>query len=136
MADRTWTLDQNRTKENNIVIPLDEVRSYDTGHLAITSGAYPGSGLIYTVASGKEAYIRQIMIQETDDVAGDIQIAKVVSGGYSALTPPISLIGGQTKTIDTPPFGPATSGLTIISGQATTSFDVTLIVQVDPKAAE
>ena len=131
MAEQSIVREQKRTKENLLVIPLDEIRTFDYGNLTITSGAWPTSGIIYTITSGKEAYIRQIQIQELSGNAGSVQI---ITPDGSAVTPPYKLAGGQLKVVDTC-LGPATSGLTVASGAPITA-NITLAVQVDPKAKE
>jgi len=131
MAEKIYSYDQNRTKEGNLVVPLDEIRTIDYGNLTIASGAWPTSGVIYAISSGQEAYIRQIMITELSGNAGSLQIADTTD---SSITPPIKLVGGQYKTIDTI-LGPITSGFTVASG-APIAANITLVVQVDPKTVE
>ncbi|GEM_PF-6761399 len=133
MAEKYITHPQHRTKEANLVIPLDEVRTVDHGFKSIASGAFPTSGIIYTIASGKEAYVKQIIATPTIDAGGVLELAEVISGGYSQIAT-INIASGETKVIDTF-IGPVTSGFTVMSG---TSFagDITLIVQIDPKATE
>jgi len=133
MAEKTITISQKRTKETNLVVPLDEVRTIDFAFKSIASGAWETSGIIYTIASGKEAYLKQIIATPTIDAGGVLKLAEVVSGGYSQLLT-LNIASGETKTIDTL-MGPITSGFTVMSG---TPFggDVTLVVQIDPKAVE
>lgn len=131
MAEQHVVREQNRTKEGILVIPLDEVRAFDYDNATIASGAWPTSGILYAVASGKEAYLRQIQIQELSGYAGNIQI---VDAAGNAITPPYKVAGGQLKLIDTC-LGPVTSGFTVASG-APIAANVTLAVQVDPKVKE
>lgn len=133
MAEKIYSHELKRTKEANLVVPLDEVRTYDYGHLTVASGAFTTSGILYTIASGKEAYLKQVIATNTLAADGWLKIGVVVSGGYSQiLNIPVS--SGQVTTMDTH-IGPATSGFVVMSG---TPFggDVTVVVQVDPKAVE
>lgn len=122
---------KNRTKEGNLLIPLDEIRTYDYKHITVASGAFNTSGILYNITSGKEAYIRQIWVTELSGNAGSFQIADATG---NPITPPIKLIGGQERLIDTC-LGPAISGFTVASG-CPIAADITLVVQVDPKIIE
>jgi len=133
MAEKIFSYDQRRTKEANLVIPLDEVRTMDFQFTSVASGAYDTSGILYTVASGKEAYLRQVIATDTVGANGHLKIAQIVSGGYSQILN-LHVASGQTVSLDTT-IGPITSGFVVMSG---TPFggDVTLVVQIDPKATE
>lgn len=131
MAEKVYSHELKRTKEANLVIPLDEVRTIDVNTTTIASGAFPTSGILYTIVSGKEAYIRQIWVTELSGQAGSFQIADPAGNIY---TPPIKVAGGQDKVINTC-LGPATSGFVVASG-APIAGTITLVVQVDPKAPE
>jgi len=131
MAERHIIREQRRTKEANLVIPLDEIRTIDYNNVTIASGAWPTSGVLYQVSSGKEAYLREIWITELSGQAGSVQIADATG---SAILPKISLVGGQDKHIVTC-VGAVTSGFTVASG-APIAANITLVVQVDPKAKE
>lgn len=131
MAEKIFSYEQRRTKERSLVIPLDEVRTIDYQNTTIASGAWSTSGILYTILSGQEAYIRQIQITELSGQAGKIQIADTTGKN---VTPPINVVGGQYKTIDTI-LGPATSGFVVSSG-APIAANMTLVVQVDPKPSE
>lgn len=130
MAEKIFSYEQRRTKEANLVIPLDEVRTIDVNTVTVVSGAFPTSGILYTIASGKEAYIRQIWVTELSGIAGSFQIAD----SSRSLTPPIKVAGGQDRVINTV-IGPATSRFTVASG-CPINAAITLVVQVDPKAVE
>jgi len=134
MAEKIYTHELKRTKEANLVIPLDEVRTYDHGFLSVASGAFPTSGILYAVASGKEAYLKQVIATDTLGAGGTLKIGKTVSGGYSQIATITVVSGEATKVVDTC-IGPVTSGIVVMSG---TPFggDVTVVVQVDPKAIE
>ena len=131
MAEQHYSKELRRTKEAGLVIPLDEVRTIDYGHTTVASGAWPTSGILYAIASGKEAYIREIWVTETAGKAGSFQIADPAG---NIITPPIRLAGNQDKVIKTC-LGPATSGFVVASG-CPINADITLVVQVDPKAVE
>ena len=131
MAEKIYSYQQSRTKEGNLVIPLDEIRTIDYSNTVITSGSWNTSGILYTLSSGHVAYIRQIMITELSGNAGSLQIADATG---TAITPPIKLAGGQYKIIDTT-LGPVTSGFVVASGTPIAA-NMTLTVQVDPKAIE
>jgi len=131
MAVHSVVRELNRTKEGMLVIPLDELRTIDNDNITITSGAWPTSGVLYQVASGKEAYLREIWITELSGNAGSFQIADATG---SPITPPIKVVGGQDKKIDCI-LGPVTSGFTVASG-APINANITAVVQVDPKVNE
>lgn len=123
--------EMRRTKEANLVVPLDEVRTIDYGVLTYKSGYPATSGIIYTIASGKEAYLRQLIISELSGNAGTIQI---VDGDEKPITPHLKLVGGQTKIINTC-IGPVTDKFVVASGSPICA-DITLVVQIDPKYME
>jgi len=131
MAEKIFSYDQRRTKEANLVIPLDEVRTYDHGFSSVTSGHFT---TLYTIASGKEAYLKQIIATDTLGTGGTLKIGKVVSGGYSQIATISVLSGEATKVVDTC-IGPITSGIVVMSGSPFGG-DVTTVVQIDPKAVE
>jgi len=133
MAEKHIIMEKRRTKEANLVIPLDEVRTYDFKFTSVASGAFPTSGILYTIASGKEAYIRQVIATDTLGADSKLKIGEVVSGGYSQVLT-LHVASGQTVTLDTT-IGPATSGFVVMSG-CPFAGDVTLVVQVDPKIPE
>ena len=131
MAQKFISEELRRTKEANKVVPLDEVRTYDYGHVTIASGAFPTSGILFAVASGKEAYLKQIIVTELSGNAGTFQIA---DGTAAVITPPLKLIGNQEREINTV-LGPVTSGFHVASG-APIAGEITAVVQIDPKANE
>jgi len=127
MARYNISLEKARTKEGNLVVPLDEIRTIDKSKAILTSGA---TNITIYDAGNKEAYIRQIWITETAGVAGSFQIADETG---EPITPPIKLAGGQFKIIDTM-LGPA-SKFAVASG-CPINAEVTVVVQVDPKIKE
>ena len=129
MANQTIVKEQNRTKEGILVVPLDEVRTIDYNNITFVSGATAAN--LYTVASGKEVYLRQLWITELSGNAGSFQIADAAG---NPATPPIKLAGGQDTRINTV-LGPFTSGLTIVSGSPINA-SITAVVQIDPKVNE
>lgn len=133
MAEKHVIIQKRRTKEANLVIPLDEVRTVDVGFASVASGAPTTSGILYAIQSGKEAYIKQVIATNTIAAAGKLEIGKVVSGGYSQVLT-LHVASGQTATLDTL-IGPATSGFVVMSGSPFGG-DVTLVVKVDPKVPE
>lgn len=134
MAEQHIVKQKNRTKESDLVVPLDELRSMESAFKAVVSGAWEASGVLYAIDSGKNAYIKQITISETSDIAGTLEIGEPISGGATQLTGVIPVTGGQLKTIDTC-IGPATSGFVVMSGNPIDA-DITLVVQVDPNVPE
>jgi len=133
MAQKIIVTEKKRTKESNLVVPLDEVRTIDFNFVSITSGTFDTSGVLYTVASGKEAYLKQVIATDTAGADGVLKIGKAVSGGFSQILT-IPVYSGQMVTVNTM-LGPVMSGFAVMSG---TPFggDVTVVVQVDPRGIE
>jgi hypothetical protein len=138
MAQKVITNEERRTKEGNVVIPLDTLRSYDYGHKTIISGGECASSVLYSIGSGKEAYIKQIVVTELSGDAAEFRLADSQSG-YQSITPMYKLTGGQSTVVDVC-IGPITSGIhaagyNTLSG-TTFRGEITLVVQVDPQAVE
>ena len=131
MAQHSIVRQQNRTKEGNLVVPLDEVRTLDYGTLTYLSGYPATSGIIYAVASGKTAYLREIWVTELSGNAGSFVIT---DGAGNAITPHIKVAGGQERKIETM-IGPVTSGFIVASGSPICA-DITVTVQVNPNVKE
>lgn len=79
--EKTVTQPQHRTRQGNLVIPLDEPRSYDWICNTVVSGT---SGTIYTGESGKVYYLRQAMYSELSGNTGLVQIFTDNLVGHSA----------------------------------------------------
>ena len=69
--EKTVTQPQHRTRQGNLVIPLDEPRCYDWICRTVVSGT---SGTVYTGESGKVYYLRQAMYSELSGNNGLVQI--------------------------------------------------------------
>jgi len=120
---------QRLTREASYVVPLDELRSVDNVTTTIVSGT---SGILYTIASGKEAYLTQAMFSELSGTASVVQLNDTRGSG---LTVRIPCAANTVITYDANyHLGPITSGITIQSPQF--GGDITLLVEIDPKMEE
>ncbi len=132
MAEREYVNDQTRDKTGALLVPLDEIRTYDNLTTQVVSGV---SSVIYSIVSGKTAYIKQIMATELSGHDGFFQLKDTTGSG---LTPHISVIENATTVLDTC-IGPVTSGVTVeghTAGDNKAGAEVTLVVQIDPKTTE
>lgn len=122
------------TKEAAYVVPLDDLRSYDNVTLEVISGT---SGIIYTIASGKEAYLKQALFTELSGISGaGANFVQLKDTRGSGLTVPIPIIAGNTMvTYDAnDAIGPIQSGITVESPKFGGA--ITIAVQIDPKMEE
>jgi len=124
----------NLTKEAAYVVPLDGLRSYDNVTIDVVSGV---SGILFTIASGKEAYLKQALFTELSGISGfGANYVQLTDTRGSGLTVPIPINAGNTMVTynANDAIGPIQSGITLqaplFGGQ------VTLAVQVDPKMVE
>jgi len=122
------------TKEAAYVVPLDDLRSYDNVTIDVVSGV---SGILYTIASGKEAYLKQALFTELSGISGfGANYVQLRDTRGSGLTVPIPINAGNTMVTynANDAIGPIQSGITLetplFGGQ------VTLAVQVDPQMVE
>lgn len=122
--------DQEVTKEGALVIPLDEIRSLNNVTYTVASGI---SGVVFTIASGKEAYITQALFSE---LSGNASIIQLHDTRGSGLCVPIPVAGNSVVSWDPRPTacGPITSGITVQRPRMGGA--ITLLVQVDPKRIE
>lgn len=130
MAERHTIREQRYTKEGNLVIPIDELRTYDKGNLTTFTSGTDVNG--YVCASGKVCYLRELLVTELSGHQGRIWLEDATG---TAIIPPINIV--ENSTVSWTPneaFGPFTSGFTVANqelwGQAT------LIVQIDPQQTE
>lgn len=134
MAEEIWSKDQVRDKEGDLQIPLDRLRTYHalSGAVAFTSGELGVLGCV--IASGKEAYLRQMLITELSGLAGGrVWLETAASGAH--ITPRIAVEENTTVALDAnEAIGPLTSGIVIMNESCWG--EATLIVQIDPKVIE
>jgi len=118
------------SKEAHLVIPLDELRSFDNVTYTTVSGT---SGVVYTIASGKEAYIRQALFRELSGNASEILLHTPTGSGLGVQYP---LIGNDVVAwqLCDAACGPITSGITVQSPMF--AGQICLLVQLDPKITE
>jgi hypothetical protein len=129
MPDEIRTVRDNTVaKEGAFKVPLDEFRSLDTVTYTCLSGI---SGVVYTIASGKEAYLDQVMYCE---LSGNASIVQLHSPNGSGIGGRINVAGNTTVTWDPRACGPITSGIKIFRERF--CGDITLCVHVDPKREE
>jgi hypothetical protein len=128
--EKTELREKKVTKEGRLVTPLDEPRSLDRGHAII--GATQTSGLMYTMASGKQGYIKQLIVTELSGADSRVWLSD--SSGY--ITPPIIIGANTTVTFDNP--GLITYGNIWWQTEAGNHFygRGTLTVQIDPQRIE
>lgn len=131
MAKKTLTVEQHYTKEGQLKIPLDTLRTYDNVTRTVLSGV---SGTVYTIASGKVAYIRQAMFGELSNVAGRVQLKDFAGSGLCVKIP---VAANSVVTWDPRPAacGPIYSGI-IYHATDTLLGEITLLVQIDPQTTE
>lgn len=125
---------QHLTKEAAYVVPLDDLRSYDNVTITVVSGT---SGVLYTIASGKEGYLKQALFTELSGISGaGANFVQLKDPRGSGLTVPIPILNGNTMVTynANDAIGPIISGITVESPQFGGA--VTLAVQVDPKMVE
>jgi len=130
MAERVLHIPQHRTDKGQLVVPLDDVRTYDNQTSLVNSGT---DAVIYTVQSGKEAYIRRCYFSE---LSGNNTIVQLLDMAGSGLSPRIPVAGNTVVSYDPCPcaLGPITSGIQMDAPQF--AGDVTIIVTIDPKKYE
>lgn len=130
--EKTVTQEKKITIEGQLVTPLDDPRTYDRNHAVI--GASYTSGTMYTLASGKQAYIKQFVVTELSGSAGRIWLSD--NSGY--ICPPINIAANTTVTWDVRPAACPTWGTIFWQTEAASRLygRGTLIVQIDPQRIE
>jgi len=129
MAEQTRTLEQTRNKEGQLVVPLDDVRVYDFNSVVFTSGTHTSG---YIVASGKVAYISELLITELSGTEGRVWLTDEAG---ARITPPIGVTENTTISWDPNEVcGPIQSGIRIYN--ETLWGRATLVVIIDPQAIE
>lgn len=118
------------SKTGALVIPLDKLRSLDNVTATVVSGV---SGLLYTIASGKTAYITQAQFTVLSAAGGLIQLHDARGSG---LCSPVFVDSGTTVWWNPRPTacGPITSGITVQTPRFGGS--ITLLVHLDPERTE
>lgn len=145
MGETIRVFEKNITKQGNEVTPLDTPRSYDSGTLAIQSGAWQTSGKAYSIGSGKICYIRQIILSELSGWDSTVQLeSKDLSGSWTSIVPPVAFSrpadesGKQvTKIIDTciPSNDVSGNAIVVASGNRFTG-EIGIVAQIDPRVKE
>lgn len=130
--EKTITQEKKITLQGQLVTPLDDPRTYDRDHQII--GAAQTSGIMYTLASGKQAYIKQWIVTELSGSAGKVWLSD--SSGY--IVPPINIAANTTVTWDVRPTACPTWGNIFWQTEAGSRLygRATLVVQVDPQRIE
>jgi len=118
------------SKEGAFKVPLDSLRSLDNVTYSCLSGV---SGVVYTIASGKEAYITQALFSELSGIAGIVQLHDPRGSGLCVRIP---VAANTVVSLDPRPtaIGPIQSGITIFRQDF--GGDITLLVHLDPKREE
>jgi len=131
MAEEIWMNPQNRTKDNALVIPLDEIRSCYGVTATITSGV---SSVVLAINSGRQVYLRQAGYCELSGNPGLIQLHTPNGSGIGVHT----TLAASTTTIwdtqDNSGYGEIISGITVEAPKF--SGEVHLIVNFNPNVHE
>ena len=145
MAEKYISEEKHRTRQGNLVTPLDNVRQYQENTCTINSGT---SGTLLTGESGKVYYIRQAIICEESGYAGSVQLrtASVANSGTCAdsrLTPWIPVDENSCVCLDVCPcaLGPicpnsGTNNAIIRVEALSFAGEITLVLTVDPQVVE
>jgi len=145
MAEKHLTEEKTRTRQGNLVTPLDAVRQYQENTCTIVSGT---SGTLLTGESGKVYYIRQALICEESGTAGTVQLrtASVVNSGTcldARLTPWVPVGDNACVCLDYCPcaLGPicansGTSNAIIVVEALPFGGEISLVLTVDPQVVE
>ncbi len=136
MAEKTLAHVQEYTKEGRLVIPLDDPRTSDYNNEIIGSGYT--SGFIYSACSGKEVYIKHMIVTEYSGTDGMLRL----NDASGQITPFIPVAANTCVTWDPRPTacGPlhAVGDALEVFWNTDAAFygSLTLIVQVDPQVEE
>jgi hypothetical protein len=132
MAEKSLTVPQNITKEGAMVAPLDDPRTAENVTCTILSGV---SGQIYTIASGKEAYLKQMLVSELS--GHNNSIIQLKDKALSGLGPHFTIPSNTVVSWDPRPWecGPVLSGFSV-DHTSTLCGDITLLLQIDPQRIE
>jgi len=137
MAEKTLAHVQELTKEGRLVIPLDHPRTFDYNNEVVTATA-TASGAVYTACSGKDVYIKHMIVTE---YSGNDGLLKLVDASGD-ITPYIPIAANTCVTWDP---RPAACGPLHAVGNALEVFyntdgafygSLTLVVQIDPQIDE
>jgi len=109
---------------------MDELRTLDNVTITVISGT---SSVLYTIASGKEAYITHAMFSELSGVDSKVQLKDPRGSGLTVILP-VEANTVATWQLCCTACGPITSGITVESPEF--GGMITLLVQVDPKFVE
>ena len=138
MAEKTLSHPQHRTKEGRLVIPLDHPRTFDYNNESINKTTV-GSGALYTACSGKDVYIKHMIVTEYSGTDSNIKLVDA-SGD---ITPYIPIAANTCVTWDPRPAvcGPlhsvTNSGCVVFYNTDGAFYgQVTLVVQIDPQVEE
>lgn len=137
MGEKTLGHVQTRTKESRLVIPLDHPRSFDYGNATIST-ATTVSGAIFTGCSGKDVYIKHMIVTEYSGTDSLMRLTDA-SGNITPLIP----VGANTcvtwqprPAVAGPIHGPVGApGVYYVTDGAFYG-EVTVIVQIDPLVDE
>lgn len=137
MAEKTLSHVQERTKEGRLVVPLDHPRTFDYNNEVIGSGFT--SGLVYTACSGRDVYIKHMIVTEYSGTDGMLRL----NDASGEITPYIPIAANTCVTWDPRPAacGPlhkaGNNPLQVLwNTDAAFYGSITLIVQIDPQVEE
>ena len=119
------------SKEGSLVVPLDALKSLDNVTVTVVSGT---SSILYSVASGKEAYITHALFVDLSGIlVSQIQLKDTRGSG---LCVPWLIQSGETVEWKPRPTacGPIVSGITVESPRL--GGQITLLLHLDPKREE
>lgn len=137
MAEKTLSHPNHRTKEGRLVIPLDHPRTFDYGNATIAT-ASTTSGAIFTACSGKDVYIKEMIVSEYSGTDGLIRLTDA-SGNITPLIPVEAngCVAWQPRpAVAGPIHGPAGAvGVYYVTDGAFYG-EVTVLVQIDPQVDE
>lgn len=145
MAEKYISEEKTRTRQGNLVTPLDAVRQYQENTCTIVSGT---SGALMTGESGKVYYIRQMLVCEESGHAGNVQLrtVSVLNSGTcldDRLSPWIPVDENACVCWDICPcaLGPicpnsGTNNAVIRVEALAFSGEITLVLTVDPHVVE
>lgn len=137
MAEKTLAHVQERTKEGRLVIPLDHPRTFDYGNATISTAAST-SGAIYTACSGKDVYIKEMLVCEYSGNDALIRLTDA-SGNITPLIPvdANTCVTWQIRpAVAGPIHGPAGAiGVYYVTDGAFYG-EISVYVQIDPQVEE
>jgi len=131
MAEHVYVNPQNRTKDDALVIPLDDIRSCYGITATITSGV---SSILLAINSGRDVYLRQAAFCELSGNQGLVQLHDTAGSGIGVPWQVAATSDVVWDTQDNSAYGEIISGITVQSPRF--SGEVHLIVNINPNVHE